>query len=151
MGRGRSLPAVRTRTLLLLAVACGLAILVAGVVQLLRVANADPSTRAVDVGSVVRVGDMAVTVEHVDERPGFVLVAIEIGGVDDPAGTEAFKLVVPGKVLVADPTAGDHCGTTTVQVQPCVLAFRLPADAGSSRVLLYQRGDERVRWDLGAA
>jgi hypothetical protein len=77
-----------------------------------------------------------------------VLVAIEIGGVDDPGGTEAFRLVVPGNVLLADAAAGDHCGATTVQVQPCVLAFRLPSDAGSSRVLLYQRGDERVRWDL---
>ena len=35
-----------------------------------------------------------------------------------------------------------------MQVQPCTLAFRLDDDAGSSRVLLYQRGDERVRWDL---
>jgi hypothetical protein len=141
---------VRTRTLLLLAVACGLAILVAGAVVLLRVVN-QTSTRAVDVGSVVKVGDMAVTVEHVDEQPGDVLVSIEIGGVDDPNGTDAFRLVVPGKVLLADPTAGDHCGATTVQVQPCVLAFRLPTDAGSSRVLLYQRGDERVRWDVGAS
>ena len=139
---------MRTRTLLLLAVACGLAILVAGAVLLLRVVNQE-SKRAADVGSVVKVGDMAVTVEHVDERLDAVLVAIEIGGVDDPSGTEAFRLVVPGKVLLADATAGDHCGATTVQVQPCVLAFRLPADAGSSRVLLYQRGDERVRWDLG--
>jgi hypothetical protein len=138
---------VRTRTLLLLAVACGLAILVAGAVLLLRVVN-QSSTRAVDVGSVARVGDMAVTVEHVDEQADVVLVSIEIGGVDDASGTDAFRLVVPGKVLLADATAGDHCGATTVQVQPCVLAFRLPADAGSSRVLLYQRGDERVRWDL---
>jgi hypothetical protein len=138
---------VRTRTLLLLAVACGLAILVAGAVLLLRLDQSD-SSNAVDVGSIVKVGDMAVTVEHVDEQPGVVLVAIEIGGVDDPAGTEAFRLVVPGKVLLADGTAGDHCGATTVRVQPCVLAFRLPAGAGSSRVLLYQRGDQRVRWDL---
>jgi hypothetical protein len=138
---------VRTRTLLLLAVACGLAILVAGAVLLIRVTNQE-STRAVGVGAVAKIGDMAVTVEHVDERPGVVLVAIEIGGVDDPAGADAFRLVVPGEVLLADATAGDHCGATTVQVQPCVLAFRLPADAGSSHVLLYQRGDERVRWDL---
>lgn len=139
---------MRTRTLLLLAVACGLAILVAGVVQLLRLANADDESRPADVGAVVKVGDMAVTVEHVDERPGVVLVEIEIGGVDDPDGTAAFRLVVPGKALLADPTAGDHCGVTTVLVQPCVLAFRLPDGAGSSRVLLYQRGDERVRWEL---
>jgi hypothetical protein len=139
---------VRTRTLLLLATLCGLAILVAGSVLLLGVANRTESPGA-DIGRVVKVGDMSVTVEHVAEHSGSLLVDVEIGGVDDASGSNDFRLVVPGKVLVADPTAGNHCGATTVQVQPCTLAFRLPDDATSSRVLLYQRGDERVRWDLG--
>jgi NADPH:quinone reductase-like Zn-dependent oxidoreductase len=141
---------VRTRTLLLLATLCGLAILVAGVFLLLKLSNQSQQASE-DIGRVVRVGDMAVTVEHVSEREGSLLVDIEIGGVDDAEGANAFRLVVPGKALVADPTAGNHCGATTVPVQPCTLAFRLPADVGSSRVLLYQRGDERVRWDLGDA
>jgi hypothetical protein len=141
---------VRTRTLLLLAVACGLAILVAGVVQLLRIANQDEAAAIVPVGQAVRVGDMTVTVEHVSERPGTVLVDVEIGGVDDDDGSGAFRLNVSGELHQPDATAGNHCGATTVQVQPCTLAFRLEDDAGSSRVLLYQRGDERVRWDLAA-
>ena len=53
-------------------------------------------------------------------------------------------------MLRPDATAGNHCGATTVQLQPCTLAFRLGEDTGSSRVLVYQRGDERVRWDLAA-
>jgi len=139
---------VRTRTLLLLAVACGLAILAAGVVQLLRIANQDEAAAVVPIGQAVRVGDMSVTVEAVTERQGSVLVDVQIGGVDDASGSEPFRLVVPSGALVPDGSAGNHCGATTVQVQPCTLAFRLGADAGSSRVLLYQRGDERVRWDL---
>jgi hypothetical protein len=103
-----------------------------------------------DIGAPVTVGDMVVTVEHVDEQPAVVLVDIEIGGVVDPDGAGAFRLVVPGEVLLPDATAGNHCGATTVEAQPCTLAFRLPGDSGSSRVLLYQRGDERARWDLGA-
>ena len=141
---------MRTRTLLLLAVGCGLAILVAGVVQLLRIANQDEAAAVVPIGQTVRVGDMSVTVEDVSERPGSVLVDVEIGGVDDASGSEAFRLVVPSGALEPDATAGNHCGATTVQVQPCTLAFRVDDDAGSSRVLLYQRGDERVRWDLAA-
>ena len=141
---------MRTRTLLLLATLCGLAILVAGGVLLLRLSDQRQQPVA-DVGSVVRVGDMVVTVEHVDERDGSLLVDVEIGGVDDAEGANAFRLVVPGKALVADPTAGNHCGPTTIDIQPCTLAFRLPDDAGSSRVLLYQRGDERARWDLGGS
>jgi hypothetical protein len=127
---------VRTRTLLLLAVACGLAILVAGVVQLLRIANQDAAAAVVPIGDAVT------------ERPGSVLVDVEIGGVDDADGSGAFRLNVSGQLHAPDAAAGNHCGATTVQVQPCTLAFRLAADAGSSRVLLYQRGDERVRWDL---
>jgi hypothetical protein len=140
---------VRTRTLLLLAIACGLAILVAGAVLLLRLVNQDDAEVS-DVGAAVHVGDMVVTVEHVDEKPDVVLVDIEIGGVDDPEGASAFRLVVPGEVLLPDATAGNHCGATTVALQPCTLAFRLTGDAGSSRLLLYQRGDERARWDLAA-
>jgi hypothetical protein len=141
---------VRTRTLLLLAVACGLAILVAGAVLLVRVTNQGEAQPVADIGAIVRVGDMVVTVEHVTERADVVLVDVEIGGVDDPEGAAAFRLVVPGQVLLADATAGNHCGATTVDPQPCTLAFRLAGDTGSSRVLLYQRGDERARWDLAA-
>jgi hypothetical protein len=139
---------VRTRTLLLLAVVCGLAILVAGVVQLLRVANQDEPPRAVEIGETARVGDMEIVVAGSSERGGSVLVDVEIGGVDDPDGAGAFRLVVPSGPVEADPTAGNHCGATTTRVEPCTLAFPLGADAGSTRVLLYQRGDERVRWEL---
>lgn len=142
---------MRTRTLLLLAVVCGLAILVAGVVQLLRVANQDDPPRAARVGERVLVGDMEVTVEGVGERAGRLLVDVELGGVDDPDGGESFTLVVPSGALTPDPNAGNHCGATTVAVQPCTLSFRLADVSTSSRVLVYQRGDERVRWDLSAS
>jgi hypothetical protein len=133
---------------MLLAVGCGVAILVAGAVLLLRVANQDTAT-VNELGVPVSVGDMTVTVDKAEERPGLVLVDIEIGGVEDDRGSDGFSLVTPD-VLRPDATAGNHCAATTVQVQPCTLAFRVAADAGSSRVLLYQRGDERVRWDLAA-
>jgi len=139
---------VRTRTLLLLAVVCGLAILVAGVVQLLRVAGQDDPPRAVAIGEPVRVGDMQVTVDGVSERSGSVLVDVEIGGVDDPDGTDGFTLTTPGGLIEPDSTAGNHCGATTTRVEPCTLAFPLGDGTGSTRVLVYQRGDERVRWVL---
>jgi hypothetical protein len=139
---------VRTRTLLLLAVVCGLAILIAGVVQLLRVAGQDDPPRAVAIGEPVRVGDMRVTVEGVNERSGSVLVDVELGGVEDPDGADGFTLTTPGGLIEPDPTAGNHCGATTTRVEPCTLAFPLGDGTGSTRVLVYQRGDERVRWVL---
>ena len=139
---------MRTRTLLLLAVVCGLAILVAGVVQLLRVANQDDPPQAVEIGQTVRVGDMDVVVQAVSEADGSVLVDVEIGGVDDDDGGDGFTLTTPGGLLEPDPEAGNHCGATSARLEPCTLAFRLGSDAGSTRVLVYQRGVVRVRWDL---
>ena len=51
-------------------------------------------------------------------------------------------------MIEPDATAGNHCGATTTRVEPCTLAFPLGDDTGSTRVLVYQRGDERVRWVL---
>jgi hypothetical protein len=139
---------VRTRTLLLLAIACGLVILAAGVVQLLRIAGQDAPATAAAVGREVQVADMTVEVLDTTEVDGMVAVDIAIGGVDDPDGSADFRLVVPGDSLAA---SGGSCGATTVDVQRCVLEFDLEGTEGSSRVLLYRRGDERVRWELGGA
>jgi hypothetical protein len=136
---------VRTRTLLLLAIGCGFVILVAGVVQLLRVAGQDDPPTAATIGEPVRIGDMTVTVFGASEAGGAVTVELDIGGVDDPDGTEEFRLVVPGASLPAD---ADTCGATTTQPQRCDLTFDLAGTEGTSRVLLYRRGDERARWEL---
>ncbi|MDQ3468471.1 MAG: hypothetical protein M3487_01655 [Actinomycetota bacterium] len=138
---------MRTKTLLLLAVACGLVILAAGVVQLLRVAAQDDPARAAAVGDVVAVGDLTVTVLAFAERDGRGVVSVEVGGVDDPDGIDEFRLVVPGAAL--PPTTGAAaCAGTTVTAQRCDLVFGLPQAPGTSRVLLYRRGDEQVRWEL---
>jgi hypothetical protein len=140
---------VRTRTLLLLAIGCGLVILVAGVVQLLRIAGQDDPPAAAALGQPVRVGDMTVTVADVREDGTSATVTIEIGGVDDPDGSDEFRLVVPGESLAPDPDSGEQaCGATTVASQRCTLTFELGDAGGSSRVLLYRRGDERARWEL---
>jgi hypothetical protein len=136
---------VRTRTLLLLAVACGLAILAAGVVQLLRIAGQDEPAPAASIGEPVRIGDLTVTVDHYSERDDRGVVELSLGGVDDPEGTADFRLVVPGASLAPN---GDECGGTTVAERTCSLTFPLGGTEGSSRVLLYRRGDERARWVL---
>lgn len=136
---------MRTRTLLLLAVACGFLILVAGVIQLLRIAGQDETAPAAAVGEPVRVGDVTVTVEGLTERGGRAVIALELGGVDDPDGTDDFRLVVPGAALQA---ADDACDGTTVAPRACSLTFDVGDADPSSRVLLYRRGDEQARWVL---
>jgi hypothetical protein len=138
---------VRTRTLLLLAVACGLVILVAGVIQLLRIAEQDDVPPARAIGEAVEIGDLTVIVDGFTERAGRGVVALELGGVDDPEGTDDFRLVVPGASL---PPLEDGCAGTTVDRRVCSLTFDLSGTDGSGRVLLYRRGDERARWELVA-
>jgi hypothetical protein len=144
---------VRTRTLLLLAVVCGLVILTAGVVQLLRIATQDEPARPAAVGEPVAIGDLTVTVERVEETAGDAVVVLEIGGVQDVDGTDEFRLIVAGASLRATGTDTPDlpaCVGTTVEAQRCSLTFDLSADAGNTRVLLYRRGDEQVRWNLGS-
>ncbi len=149
--RARILRPVRTRTLLLLAVACGLVILAAGVVQLLRIAGQDEPAPAARVGEQVQIGDLVVTVEDFAEDDTRAVVELELGGVDDPDGTEEFRLVVPGASLAPITSSADACAGTTVAQRACSLTFDLGDTEGSSRVLLYRRGDEQARWELGGS
>ena len=142
---------MRTRTLLLLAVACGLVILAAGVVQLWRIAGQDEPAPAARVGEQVEIGDLAVTVEDFAESGGRALVQLQLGGVDDPEGTSEFRLVVPGASLRPVSTAPDACAGTTVAQQRCTLTFDVADADGTSRVLIYRRGDERARWELSGS
>jgi len=139
---------VRTRTLLLLAIGCGFVILAAGVVQLLRIAGQDDPPRAAAVGQSVEVGDMTIIVGSLTEDGTTAEVSVEIGGVDDEDGGADFNLVVPGAALSAEPAAAGACGATTVELAPCTLTFDLGSAEGTSRVLLYRRGDEQARWEL---
>jgi hypothetical protein len=140
---------VKTRTLLLLAVGCGVAILAAGVVFLLGLANEDsPDFRSV--GETVDVGDLHVTVTGYAENDGAAIVSLRLGGVDDDDGSAEFALVVSGELLQAEAGAADACAATTVADGQCTLTFPLGDAPGGSRVLRYQRGEERAVWKLEA-
>ncbi|MGH9137858.1 MAG: hypothetical protein ACRD0G_12535 [Acidimicrobiales bacterium] len=150
---------MRTRTLLVLAVICGFAILVAGGVQLLRIANQDDTAEFYDVGAAVDVGDMTVVVESYGESAGTASVALRLGGVADDDGGRGFRLVVPGESLQPDGDVGgdgdgdpdEECAATTVAMRSCRLTFDVSAAAGGTRILYYQRGDDEARWELDTA
>jgi hypothetical protein len=141
---------VRTRTLLLLAVACGLVILVAGVVQLLRIAGQDEVGEFSPLGAAVRVGDLEVVVDTYDESGGTAEVGVRLGGVDDPDGAADFRLVVPGADQPLEPAAGGAraCGAVTVAAAACELTFDVGDAPGGVRVLRVERGDDSARWEL---
>lgn len=138
---------MRTRTLMLLSLACGLAILFAGVALLIQLVNRADVEPPRAIGDEVTVGDMVVVVRSSgDVLDGSVVrhvVRLDIGGVDDPEGTDGFRMIAsarPAPLL-------ESCGATTVEVRPCELVFEV-LDDGGSRQLLYDRGDQTVRWLL---
>jgi len=131
---------VKTRTLLLLALACGTAIMLAGAVLLFQLATGDDPAEAVPVGVAAEVGDVTITVTRSAESDGVLTVNADV---DAPAGTDpstGFRLIASGRAL--DP-ASVECSTE------CTVTFATAAADGSSRVLFYTRGDEQVRWVLG--
>ncbi|MGA0894824.1 MAG: hypothetical protein ACO3S5_09365, partial [Ilumatobacteraceae bacterium] len=85
---------MRTRTLLLLSVACGLAILLAGGAQLLRITGGKPST-ALGIGDEGRAGDAVVVVNGYEEGVATAIVTVELSGVDDADGLDGFSLRAP--------------------------------------------------------
>ena len=142
---------MRTRTLLLLAVVCGLAILLAGGIQLLRVSGDGESTADLSVGDTADAGDLTVTVIDAAEADGLMRVQVRVAGVDDPDGIDGFRLVVNGGLLTplsADQAGAGGCGTLTVVAQTCDLVFGIAQVEGTARVLLVRRGEDQHRWVL---
>jgi hypothetical protein len=139
---------MRTRTLLLLAVTCGLAILVAGTIQLLRLVGQEAAT-ILEVGDPGRAGDAVVVVTDFSERDEVAVVTVRLSGVDDPRGLEGFALAGVSKVSVPLPGEGAQaCREFTVAEAECTLSFSTEGFEGRSRQLLFRRAEEQVRWKL---
>jgi hypothetical protein len=142
---------MKTRTLLLLAVAVGLVILVAGTIQLLRVSDRPSGTDDLAVGETARAGDLEVTVVSAVETSGVMRVQVRTSGVDDEAGFEGFRLIGIGAAVRAsesDATEPQPCVVLKEETQTCTLAFATEELEGSTRVLLVRRGEDQRRWSL---
>jgi hypothetical protein len=141
---------MKTRTLLLLALACGVAIMLAGAVFLVQLVGQDEIEPAVEIGEEVIVGDMRVTVQQVTESAGALDVTLRVGGVDDDDPTREFRLIASGRAVEPDLAGANQgvCGSFTVADQTCRLRFDVSNADGTSRVLFYERGDDTARWVL---
>ncbi len=145
----RILPAVRTRTLLLLSVGTALMILLAGGALLFQLSNQEKASASIALGDATSVGDVDVTVldARVEER--LLVVSVAISGVDDVDGIESFRLVTGDQRLdpVAAPRDG-RCSEISVAEQRCAIEFDVGASEGTSRVLVLRRGEEQATWRL---
>jgi hypothetical protein len=138
---------MRTRTLLLLAVTCGLAILIAGTVQLLRLAGQETQP-ILGLGATGTAGDAKVRVEKFAETDGVATVTVTLSGVDDPKGLEGFTLVVPEATVQPNQRGADACAGFTVAPVTCTLTFGTATVKAGDRLLVFHRAAQTARWKL---
>ena len=149
---------MKTRTLLILAVTCGLAILVAAALFFLQLSNQDEPNPALEIGDSAQLGDAIVTVNDYEVTDDAIVVTVTLSGVDDPDGVNGFTLIAPGKAISADAPSEvtgstglidlPSCAGFTIEPQTCVLRFAAAGLEGSDRQLFFQRAAEQVRWRL---
>ena len=143
-----------TRRLILTALACGMAILVAGGVFLVRAAGSRHTVTIYRVGDSVRVGGLSVTVARLDARTDAVQVGVEVDATAAPpvAPTDAaapWTLLIRTLRPALAPT-GDGTACRGQQIESgrrlvCELAFA-PGE-GAAFLAFDWRGDT-VRWRL---
>lgn len=134
---------VKTRNLMLLALACGTAIMAAGAVFFFQLATQDDPEPAAAVGERVEVGDMVVTVSDAVERDGVLTVDVVIGGTVDDDPSDEFRLIAAARPVAV---MSSTCAASGLEPERCTVAFDVTTADGSSRVLFYERGDDRARW-----
>lgn len=142
-----------TRKLILTALVCGLAIMLAGGIKLFQVARDDSEIRVLGLGTRAQVADMTVTVTELRQTADATFVTVSMAGVEGADAIEGWRLLSGGKVLT--PLRGDDpppeltmCTVTHSGSSPaCLLVF--PASSGSATVA-YLRGGAQSQWAKGS-
>ncbi len=135
-----------TRKLILTALLCGLAIMVAGGIKLFQVASDTKEVEVLSLGTVAQLADMTVSVTGINQTPEATLATVTMVGVDGADATEGWRLLAGGSVrsplIVND--AADKCTVTNADaVVTCVVAFE-PSDG--SVTVAYVRGGAQSQW-----
>ena len=136
-----------TRKLILSAILCGLAIVLAGGFKLIQVANEDVTVELLSLGTSQTLSEMTVVVEKMEQTTVATLVTVTMTGVEGSNATEGWRLLADGKVLgpsTVPEGAGVPCDTTTVDaVVRCVVGF---APTKGSATVAYLRAGEQSQW-----
>jgi len=140
---------MKTRTLLLLSVACGLMILLAGGVKLFQVATDRTDVEVLSLGETAMVGDMDVTVISIENTDSGVVAVVEMSGVAGAEVLDGWSMLGDGELSEPSQAVADGaCDASSVvpadgEVVRCSLRF--PA-VDAEQYVAYQRGGELRRW-----
>ena len=145
-----------TRKLILTALLCGLAILIAGGVKLIQVAKDETEVQVLALGDEATLGNMTVWVLEIDRRPDATLVTVTMTGVDLAEGAaDGWRLLGDGRVQepanengrVQEPLATSTAnGCTTVTADSptrCTIGFEA---VESVPTVAYVRAGEQRQW-----
>lgn len=135
-----------TRKLILTALVCGLAILIAGGIKLIQVANDEAEVQVLVLGDEATLGDMTVSVLDIDRRPDATLVTVTMTGVELSSGAaDGWRLLADGRVQEpAGNSDGDGCTAVAARsLTRCTVRFEA---AESAPTVAYVRAGEQRQW-----
>ncbi len=132
-----------TRKLILTALICGLAIMVAGGTKLFQMATEEATAVVFPLGTSKTLSDMTVSVRDVQQDVDATLVTVSMVGVEGGNAVEGWRLLAGGEVI-SPLLSKSACQATTVDVvQTCVVGF--PESKGSVTVA-YLRAGQQSQW-----
>ena len=135
-----------TRKLILTALLCGLAIIVAGGIKLFQVASDTKEVEILSLGTVAQLADMTVSVTEINQAPDSTLATVTMVGVDGADATEGWRLLAGGSVRapIERDDVDNACTVTNASTTvTCVVAFE-PSDG--SVTVAYVRGGAQSQW-----
>lgn len=132
-----------TRKLILTALVCGLAVMLAGGIKLFQMATEDVEAVVFSLGTSQTLADMTVSVTKVEQAADATLVTVTMVGVDGANASEGWRLLANG-IVISPVLSKSTCRiTTTDVVETCVVGF--PESTGSVTVA-YLRAGEQSQW-----
>jgi hypothetical protein len=140
---------MKTRTLLLLSVGCGLLILLAGGFKLFQVATDRTEAEVLVIGTSATIGDMTVTVSSIEVTPDGLAVSVKMFGVAGEPVIEDWRLLGDGRVLEPSRTVATGVCDASSVVPPenapvfCILRFPL---VKTVQAVAYTRAGEQRQW-----
>lgn len=136
-----------TRKLILTALVCGMAIMLAGGIKLFQVVTTDTAAQVLDLGVESKVSDMTVTVTAVDKEPGATVVQVRMRGVEGADGLEGWRILADGELAapISDNSHGATGACTTSAMSPVTCTLRFIAAKGTVTVA-YSRAGQQSQW-----
>ena len=132
-----------TRKLILTALVCGLAVMLAGGIKLFQMATEDVEAVVFSLGTSKTLADMTVSVKDVEQSADATLITVSMVGVEGTNAAEGWRLLANGTVI-SPVLSKSTCRDTTVEaVVTCVVGF--PESTGSVTVA-YLRAGEQSQW-----